>query len=430
VNETALGGLSLILPLMTIGMAFAMLFGVGSANMISMRLGQGKRAEAENALNHCFFLLAGIGAVILVAGLIFIEPLLSILGAQEGSESLGYARSYLRIILFGQIFAMVGFGFSHCTRAQGFPNITMISMILGAGMNMILDPIFIFLFGWGVEGAAWATIISQLASAIWIVSFSLSSKAVIRLHFSNFKLKLKTVRQIMAFGSAQFLLQFIMSGVQLLYNTSMGWYGSEALGVANGGDVALSSMNIGGSITMMIFMPVFGRNQGAQPILGYNYGAKRFSRVLSAYLRAVASATGICILGFALTQLIPLTLVNIFAPKGSDALLRFAPWAMRVMTILLPLNGFQIVSANLFVVTGRPKISIFLTTLRQFIALIPCMLLFGRIWGLWGVVAAGPVADGFSFLLTVIMISIELRKLRAAAKKEREAIECRSVPIP
>jgi putative MATE family efflux protein len=418
VNETALGGLSLVLPLMTISMAFAMLFGVGSANMISMRLGQGKRAEAENALNHCFFLLAGIGALMIAAGLIFIDPLLSILGAQDGSESLGYARSYLRIILFGQIFSMVGFGFSHCTRAQGFPHVTMISMIIGAGMNMVLDPVFIFLFGWGVEGAAWATIISQLVSAIWIVSFSLSKKAVIKLRFSTFKPNMGIVLQIMAFGSAQFLLQFIMSGVQLLYNTSMGWYGAGALNVENGGDVALSGMNIVGSILMMIFMPVFGINQGAQPILGYNYGAKRFDRVISAYMRAIAAATGICVLGFALTQLIPIALVNIFAPEGSEALLRFAPWAMRVMTIFLPLNGFQIVSANLFVVTGRPKISIFLTTLRQFIALIPCMLIFGRIWGLWGVVAAGPVADGFSFLLTVVMIFFELRKLRAARPQQ------------
>jgi Na+-driven multidrug efflux pump len=188
-------------------------------------------------------------------------------------------------------------------------------------------------------------------------------------------------------------------------------------------------MNIVGSITMMIFMPVFGINQGAQPILGYNYGAKRFSRVLSAYLRAIAAATGICILGFALTQLIPLTLVNIFAPEGSDALLRFAPWTMRVMTIFLPLNGFQIVSANLFVVTGRPKISIFLTTLRQFIALIPCILIFGRIWGLWGVVAAGPVADGFSFLLTSVMICFELRKLRSATKKEKALLNVALLPF-
>ncbi|MDR0623876.1 MAG: polysaccharide biosynthesis C-terminal domain-containing protein, partial [Treponema sp.] len=256
VNEVALGGLSLILPLQTISMAFAMLFGIGSANMISMRLGQGRREEAENALNHCLILLTGMGLLVTFLGLWFIEPILSALGAQEGSEALGYARSYMRIILYGSSFMMVGFGFSHCTRAQGFPTITMISMILGAGMNMILDPIFIFIFHWGVEGAAWATIISQLASAIWILSFNIRGKTVIKLRPRSFKPDPEIVFQIMAFGSAQFLLQFIMSGVQLLYNTSVGWYGAESLGVSNGGDIALSGMNINMSIAMLILMPV------------------------------------------------------------------------------------------------------------------------------------------------------------------------------
>jgi Na+-driven multidrug efflux pump len=416
VNEDALGGLSLIMPLMTISMAFAMLFGIGSANMISMRLGQGRRDEAENALNHCFALLAGTGLLIMIIGLVFTDPILSVLGAQEGSVSLGYARSYFRIILYGSVFMMVGFGFSHCTRAQGFPTITMISMILGAGMNMILDPVFIFIFHWGVEGAAWATIISQLASAVWILSFNMGKRGVIKLRWKKFRPSFAIVKQIMAFGSAQFLLQFIMSGVQLLYNTSMGWYGAEALGVANGGDIALSGMRINQAITMLILMPVFGINQGAQPILGYNYGAKKFNRVLRAYLGAIAAATGICVLGFTIGEIFPLSLVKFFAPDGSAALLRFSPWAMRVIFILLPLNGFQIVSANFFVVTGRPRLSIFLTTLRQCIALIPCMLIFGRIWGLWGLVAAAPVADGFSFILTAVMISMELKKLREAIK--------------
>ncbi|GHV51640.1 MATE family efflux transporter [Spirochaetia bacterium] len=418
VNEVALGGLSLALPLMTISMAFAMLFGIGSANMISMRLGQGRRDEAENALNHCFCLLILMGIVFTAAGLVFLEPILSLLGAQEGSESLTYTREYLRIILYGALFGMVGFGFSHCTRAQGFPNITMISMILGAGLNMILDPIFIFVFKWGVEGAAWATIISQLASTIWILAFSFGKKAVIKLRLKSFKPSLGIIGQILAFGSAQFILQFMMSGVQLIYNMSMGWYGAAALGVANGGDIALSGMNIVGSITMLILMPVFGINQGAQPILGYNYGAKKYRRVLKAYLGAIAAATIICTLGFAVGQLFPGFLIRIFAPNGSEALLSFAPWAMRVMMIMLPLNGFQIVSTNMYVVTGRPKISIFLSMLRQCIVLIPCMLIFGKIWGLRGVVASAPVADGFSILLTGTLIFFELKKLRSMSKAE------------
>jgi putative MATE family efflux protein len=398
-------------------MAFAMLFGVGTANMISMRLGQGRREDAENALNHCFFLLAGTGLVLTAAGLIFTDEILSLMGAQEGSEALDYTRRYFRIILYGTVFGQLGFGFSHCTRAQGFPAITMISMLLGAGMNTALDPLFIFVFHWGVEGAAWATIISQLASALWILSFNRGKKAVIRLRPGAVKPSLKIIWEIMSFGSAQFLLQFVMSGVQLLYNTSMGWYGAAALGVSNGGDIALSGMNIIGSISMLIFMPVFGINQGAQPILGYNYGARKFDRVLKAYLWTIAAATCVCIAGFIAAESFPLALVKLFAPQGSAPLLSFTPWAMRTAMLILPLNGFQIVSANMFVVTGRPKISIFLTMIRQFIALIPCMLIFGKIWGLRGVVAAAPVADGFSFILTGTLILFELKKLKAAAKQ-------------
>ncbi|MDR0377663.1 MAG: MATE family efflux transporter [Spirochaetaceae bacterium] len=420
VNEVALGGLSLVLPLMTISMAFAMLFGIGAANMISMRLGQRRREDAENALNHCFLLLTLAGIVIMVAQLIFLDGILSLLGAQEGSESLTYARNYYRIILFGQVFMMLGFGFSHCTRAQGFPTVTMISMFIGAGTNILLDPIFIFKFNWGVEGAAWATIISQLISAVWILSFSFSKRAVIRLRLRSFKPSVKTVFQIITFGSAQFLLQFIMSGVQLLNNMSMGWYGAESLGVANGGDIALSGMNICGSIIMLILMPVFGINQGAQPILGYNYGAKKFDRVMKAYLEAVGGATAICVAGFIICQTLPGFLVSIFAPDGSPALLSFTPWAIRIITLILPLNGFQIVSSNMFVVTGRPRTSIFLTMLRQFIALIPCILIFGRLWKLWGVALASPVADGFSFIITTVFIVIELKKLRKAGSAAHE----------
>jgi len=412
VNEIALGGLSLVLPLMTIGMAFSMLFGIGAANMISMRLGQGRRQDAENALNHCFFLLIGIAVVMTVVGLYFIDPVLSLMGAAEGSEALNYAREYFRIILYGLVFFLVSFGMSHCTRAQGFPTITMIGMILGAVLNTILDPIFIFVFHWGVKGAAWATIISQFCSAVFLMSFITSKKAVVRLRPRIFKPDFSVIYHIMAFGSAQFLLQFLMSAVQLLNNTSVGWYGAAALGVENGGDIALSGMNINGSILMLILMPIFGINQGAQPILGYNYGAKQFGRVLRAYLGAVAAATVICVFGFAVVQLFAPNLVRLFAPKGSDALMSFAPRAMRTMMIFMPLAGFMIVSTNFFVVTGRPKTSIFLSMLRQCIALIPCILIFGKFWGLWGVVAATPVADAFSFLLTGTLIFFELKKLR------------------
>jgi Na+-driven multidrug efflux pump len=171
-------------------------------------------------------------------------------------------------------------------------------------------------------------------------------------------------------------------------------------------------MNIIGAVSLLIFMPIFGINQGAQPILGYNYGAKQFDRVLRTYLNAIIAATIICTVGFAVFMLFPVQLVRVFAPDGSDALMYFAPRAMRIMFLFLPLAGFQVISTNLFVVTGRPKISIFLSMLRQCIILIPCILLFGKIWGLWGVIAAAAFSDLIAFFITGTMILFELRKLR------------------
>jgi putative MATE family efflux protein len=423
VNEVALGGLSLVMPLMTLSLAFAMLIGVGAANLISMRLGQQRRSDAENALNHCFRLLAVVGAVLMVLELVFLDPLLELLLAEEtesGSGVLDYARSYYRIILFGSIFLQVGFGFSHCTRAQGFPMVSMTGMIIGAGLNLILDPIFIFVFGWGVEGAAWATIISQAASAFYVLSFASSKKAIVRLRFRVFSFDKRIILDILSFGMAQFLLQLAMSSVQFLQNTMMIRYGGAGLGVANGGAVALSGMTIIGSVVMLVLMPVFGINQGAQPVLGYNYGAKKWARVFSAFTKASLAATAITTFGFLVAQFFAPQLVSLFVPDGSEALRSFAPKAMRIGMLVFPLIGFQIVASNMFVVTGRPKVSIFLSMLRQVIILIPCILIFGKIWGLFGVIWAAPVSDAAALIVTAILSIREMKKLKSMAKETAE----------
>jgi len=417
VGEMALGGLSLVLPLMTVSLAFAMLFGIGAANMISMRLGQGRKQEAENALAHCFFLLFGTGVLLMVLGIVFLDPILSLLGAPEGSGTLVYARGYFRVILFASVFGLLAFGFSHCTRAQGFPLITMAALLIGAILNILFDALFILVFDWGVEGAGWATVIAQGVSMVWILKFSLGRKAGVRLSLKSFKPSLAIVLQIMSFGSAHFLFQLTMSAVQLLYNKSMGWYGAIALGVENGGDIALAGMNIVGVIQMLILMPIFGINQGAQPLLGYNYGAKKFDRVLRTYLLAVAAGTVVCTVGFAATMLFPTQLVRMFVSEADPTLMYFAPRAMRTMFLLLPMAAFLIISTTFFVVTGRPRISIFLSLLRQCLILVPMLLIFGRIWGLWGVIIAAPVSDMFALFITGTMIFFELRKLKNAKEQ-------------
>jgi Na+-driven multidrug efflux pump len=171
---------------------------------------------------------------------------------------------------------------------------------------------------------------------------------------------------------------------------------------------------------------VFGINQGSQPILGFNYGAKKFNRVLRAYLGAIFAATVICAAGTTVAMIFPDELIRLFTPDGSPALMEFAPRAMRILMLLLPVAGFQIVSTNLFVVTGRPKISIFLSMLRQCIALIPCILIFGKLWGLWGVIAAAPVADGFSFLVTGVLIFFEIKKLFRQIAETQKKLESKT----
>jgi len=419
VGEMALGGLSLVVPLMTISLAFAMFFGIGAANMISMRLGQGRKQEAENALAHCFFMLLGTGILMTVLGIVFLEPILSLLGAPEGSAALGYARGYFRVILFASVFALLAFGFSHCTRAQGFPVITMIALLIGAVLNVVFDALFIVVFDWGVEGAGWATVIAQGVSMVWILKFSMGKKAAVRLNLKTFKPSLSIALQIMSFGSAHFLFQITMSAVQLLYNLSMGWYGESALGIG-GGDIALAGMNIVGVVQMLILMPIFGINQGAQPLLGFNYGAKKYDRVLRTYLLAVAAGTAVCTAGFIATMLFPTQLVRMFVAEGDTALMYFAPQAMRIMFLLLPASAFMIISTTFFVVTGRPKISILLSLLRQCLILVPALLIFGRVWGLWGVIVAAPVSDTLALFITGTMIFFELRKLKNMHKPKEQ----------
>jgi Na+-driven multidrug efflux pump len=210
-----------------------------------------------------------------------------------------------------------------------------------------------------------------------------------------------------------------MSFVIVVYNYSMSKYGVEELNPVNGGDVALSGMNIVNSVSMLVLMVIFGISQGAQPILGYNYGAKKFDRVLKTYKHAVIAATVVSCIGFALLHIFPEELVRLFAPDGSSDILTFGTKAMNIATLAMPIVGFQIVSTNLFVVTGRPKTSMLLSLTRQVVLLVPAIYLLGLLQGLIGVIIAAPIADALSSLLTAGFIVVELRKLRTASAEGR-----------
>ena len=399
VGRMGIAGLTVAFPLMTVMMALSMLIGLGATALISIRLGERRKEEAELILGNAMVCLIGIALTVTVLGLIFLDPLLRLFGASP--EVLPFARGYIRIILLGEIFMSIGFGMNHFIRAEGNPKVAMLTMLLGAVTNTILDPIFIFLFDWGVAGAAWATIISQAVTAAWVLAYFLRNQSHLRIRVRNLKLKLTVVREITAIGSAPFLMQMAASVIGIILNNSL---------VRYGGDLAISAMGIVNSLSMLFLMPIFGINQGSQPIIGYNYGAEKYDRVKKALKLAIAAATSVVIVGFAIVQLFPESLVLLFSRKDPE-LIALASRAMRIFLIMLPIIGFQIVSANYFQAVGKPRQAMILSLSRQVLLLIPALLILPRYFGLNGVFYAGPVADFGSSVITGIWLYFELKLL-------------------
>lgn len=401
VGEDGIAGITIGFPLMIIMMAFSMLIGIGATALISMRLGEKRKEEAELIAGNALSLLVIVAVVITGFGLIFMDPLLKLFGASE--EILPYAKEYLTVILIGGIFQNIGFGMNNFIRGEGNPKIAAATMLIGAALNTILDPIFIFKFGMGVRGAAIATIISQAASAAWVLYYFLGGKSLIRIHLKNLKVKVKVMFEIFAIGSAPFAMQLAASVLNIILNNSLMSYG---------GKTAVAAMGIISSISMLILMPVFGINQGAQPIIGYNYGAKNFNRVKETLKYAMMAASAIVVLGFAIVQLFPAQLISLFS-KNDQTLIGIGSVALRIFLIMLPLIGFQVVGANYFQSVGKPKQAMILSLSRQVLVLIPALIILPRFFGLYGIFFAGPVADFVSSVVTGAWLFWELKHLDA-----------------
>lgn len=408
VNSTAIGGIYVGMPIMLILMAFAMLIGIGGNTLVSIKLGEGKKEEADKIASNSLTMLAIIGLVLGVTGSLLLVPLLKSFGAS--SSNIGYAKDYLQIILIGAPFNAIGFGMNNFIRGEGNPKIAMFTMLIGALLNMILDPIFIFVFDMGVRGAALATIISQAVSAAWVLRYFFSGKSILSIKRKYLFPRLSIVKKITANGVAPFSMQIAASMVTALFNNNLQTYG---------GDMATSSMGVINSVAMMIAMPIFGINQGSQPIMGYNYGAKNFDRVKKAFFLAAAAATFITTLGFLIVQLFPEVIINAFVGEqgASGELMSIAIPGMRTLLLMFPFVGFQIVSSSYFQATGKPRQSMLLSLSRQVLILIPALIIIPKFIGLKGVWMAGPIADFSSFLIAVILISISLKHLNNGIEK-------------
>ncbi|HHY10949.1 MAG TPA: MATE family efflux transporter, partial [Firmicutes bacterium] len=292
VGPLGLAGLTVVFPVMLVQMALAMLIGLGATALISIRMGEGRKKEAEAIMSNAFGMLVLISLLFTFLGITFLDPLIRLLGASEAV--LPYSRDYLSIILYGSVFQALGFGLNHMIRAQGSPKIAMATMLIGAITNTILDPVFIFLFGWGIKGAAFATILSQALSAAWVISYFLRGKSHLRLNLKRVhKIEPAVVLQIVSIGFAPFAMQLAASVLNLILNKSLAHYG---------GDLAISAMGIVFSVNTLFMMPIFGINQGSQPIIGFNFGAKKYERVKETLFYAAAGATAIVTLGFLATR--------------------------------------------------------------------------------------------------------------------------------
>jgi putative MATE family efflux protein len=361
-------------------------------------MGEHKNAEAELIVGNGLTLITVISIALTVLGLLFIDPLLAAFGASE--QVLPYAKTYFAIILYGGVFQGLGFGVNNCIRAEGNPRVAMFTMLIGAIINTILDPILIYVFKMGIAGAAWATIFSQTVSAVWVLYYYLSGQSTLKLHAANLKLKADTVWKIFAIGSAPFAMQLAASGITLVLNQAL---------VRYGGDLAISAMGIVNSILMLILMPVFGINQGAQPIIGYNYGAQQYDRVKTTLKLAVVAATIVTSCGFVVVELFPRLIIQMF--NQDQDLVNLGANALRIFLILLPIIGLQIVGANYFQAIGKPKQAMTLSLSRQVLFLLPALLLLSKYFGLQGVFWSGPVSDLFSSIVTGIWLFYELRHL-------------------
>lgn len=400
VGSLGIAGITIGFPLMIIMMAFGMLIGVGATSLISIRLGEQKKDEAELILGNSLSLLTVIAVVLTILGFVFINPLLKVFGASEAV--LPYAIAYFRIILWGTVFQSIGFGMNNMIRAEGNPKMAMLTMLIGAILNIILDPIFIFVFKWGVQGAALATILSQMVTTIWILYYFSRGKSLLKIHLRNLRVNPMIFKRIIAIGSAPFAMQVAASVLTLILNKSLAHYG---------GDIAISGMGIINSIIMLLLMPIFGITQGAQPIIGFNYGAKKYDRVKETLKLAIIAATVVVTFGFIISRLFPEQLMGLFNRTDTE-LIKLGAHAMKIFLIVLPIVGFQIVGANYFQAVGKPKQAMFLSLSRQVLILIPAILILPRFYGLEGIFWAGPISDITATILTGIFIFRELKTLK------------------
>lgn len=399
------GATNVVFPITIIALALSLMIGDGGAAYLSLKLGEGDIQSAKKGVGNAIVMVTVVSIVLLAVFLIFLNPILNLFGATDALRT--YALQYGSIIGIGLPFMMIPAAINSMIRADGSPKYAMFSMILGAVINTVFDPIFIFIFGMGVRGAAIATVMGQVATFLMSVIYVFRFKTF-RFDASAFRIRLKTCGKVLSLGISSFITQIAITIVMALSNNLLVAYGAQSV---YGSEIPLTAMGIVMKVNQILISILVGISTGAQPIIGYNYGSKNFLRVRKAFDIAVVASEIVAIIAFLIFQFAPMSVVSLF---GSEEGLynEFAVLSFRIFLLLCPLTGFQTVMAIYLQAIGKPVKSALLSLSRQIIFFVPTVIILPMFLGVTGVLWTGPVADGLAFLFSLILLIYERRQLK------------------
>ena len=398
VGAIALAGLGITLPVMNLATALGTLVGAGSGTLTSIKMGEKKLNDAQQILSNALLLNIIISILFSVLALIFLDPILYLFGADK--ETIPYARDFIRIILIGNPITHIFFGLNSIMRSSGYPTKAMVSVLMTVGCNLILAPLFLFVFHWGIRGAATATVISQFIGMLWVLAHFISKKSYIHFTRSAMRLDTSLIGSVFAIGLAPFVIHVCSSLVAIFMNWRL---------IEYGGNLSVAAFGIVNSILALIITIVLGLAHGMQPIVGFNYGAKQMDRTMDTYKLAVKWGSMVSIIGFAAVQLMPEYIARAFT--DNQEVIRLTVRAMRMCCGMVFIVGFQVVTSNFFQSIGKAKVSIFLALSRQIIFLIPFIILLPPTFGLDGAWWAMPCADLCAAIVTALMLWVFLRRM-------------------
>ncbi len=399
VGAEAISGLATTFPFMNLSAAFGAMVGVGGATQLSVRLGQRDYDSAKNILGNLVTLNIIVGVLFAGISLIFLDDILHFFGASE--NTLPFARDFMTIILYGNVVTHLYFGINAALRASGHPKQAMYATIITVVMNIILAPLFIYVLGWGIKGAATATILAQCITLVWQIRLLSNPNELLHLQRGIYKLRKDIVNGILSIGMSPFFINAAGCLVVIIINKGLRNYGSD-------GDMSIAAYGIANRVQFIFVMVVLGLTQGMQPIVGYNYGARRHDRVRSALMLTIFWGTAVTTLGFIIAEFMPETVAKAFTTE--ERLIDMAARAMRIMSIFMPLIGFQLVTTNFFQSVGKVQRSIFLSLTRQVMLLIPLLLILPLFFGEMGVWYSMPISDIIAAMLTAVMLYIQFRE--------------------